>query len=157
MSRYREICGVVVCLFVFSVTLPAQMNLATVVGTVKDPTGAVVPNAKVTITNLGTGMERAATTDNSGYYAITNLDVGHYSLSVSVTGFKTNTIPSIELQVGQTARIDVVLQVGATNQQLTVSAAAPLISTSSSDVGQVVYRNVLNDIPMDGRAFWQLT
>ncbi|MGH9470797.1 MAG: carboxypeptidase regulatory-like domain-containing protein, partial [Terriglobia bacterium] len=90
-------------------------------------------------------------------YTITDLDVGHYSVTVSMTGFKTTTIPDIQLQVGQSARIDAVLQVGATTQQVTVSTAAPLISTTSSDVGQVVDRRVLNDIPLNGRSFWQLT
>ncbi len=144
-------------LVVLAGVLPAQMNLATVVGTVKDPSGAVVPKAEVTLKNLGTGIERSTPTSTSGYYTITNLPVGHYSLTVSMPGFKTTTIPNIQLQVGQSARIDAVLQVGATTQQITVNTAAPLISTTSSDIGQVVDRKVLNDIPLNGRAFWQLT
>lgn len=137
--------------------LPAQVNLATVVGTVKDASGAVIPKAKVAIRNEGTGIERATSTSASGYYTITNLPVGDYSLTVSMAGFKKTTISGIVLQVGQTARMDAVLQVGATTQQVTVTTSTPLISTNTSDVGQVVDRRVLNNIPLNGRSFWQLT
>ncbi|MGO8788681.1 MAG: TonB-dependent receptor [Terriglobia bacterium] len=157
MCRYRNVCRVVVFLFALAMPLWAQMNQATVVGTVKDASGAVVPKAAVTITNLGTGIARTTSTNASGYYTISNLDAGRYSLTVSSAGFKTNTIPSIELQVEQTATLDMTLELGATTQKMTVTAAAPLISPTTSDVGQVVYRNVLNDIPLDGRSFWQLT
>src|SRR5205823_10675019 len=86
-----------------------------------------------------------------------NLAVGHYSLTVSLGGFKTTTIPDFELQVGQSARVDAILQIGSTTQEVTVSTTAPLVATTTSDVGQVVDRRVLEDVPLNGRAFWQLT
>ena len=157
MSRFAKATVFVAQLLVFGATLRAQLNLATVLGTIKDTSGAVVPNATVTIRNLGTGLERPVTTDSSGDYTITNLAVGHYSLTVSLTGFKTTTIPDFELQVGQSARIDAILQVGSTTQEVTVSTTPPLLATTTSDVGQVVDRRVLANIPLNGRAFWQLT
>jgi hypothetical protein len=157
LPRYIRLGACLACLLGAGASLHAQVNLATIVGTVKDPSGAVVPKAKVTVTDLGTGIERTTTTDHNGYYTITNLAVGHYSLTVSMPGFRTYTIRDFELQVGQSARMDVALQVGAATQQVTVSTAAPLISTTRSDVGQVVDRRVLNNIPLNGREFWQLT
>ncbi|MGH9328565.1 MAG: carboxypeptidase regulatory-like domain-containing protein [Terriglobia bacterium] len=144
-------------LFILAAGLPAQVNLATVVGTVKDTSGAVVPNAKVTVKNQGTGIERTTSTSASGDYTITNLPVGHYSLTVTMPGFKKTSNPNVVLQVGQTARMDAVLEVGVTTQQVTVTTSTPLISTTTSDVGQVVTRKVLNNIPLNGRSFWQLT
>ena len=144
-------------LLMFASEGQAQLSRATLVGTVKDTTGAAVPSAKVTLRNAATGAVLTRTTDTSGNYTMTDLEVGHYSLTVTLDKFKTVTIPDIELQVAQTARIDPVMEVGALAQQVTISDVAPLISTASSDVGQVVDRGVLNNIPLNGRAFWQLT
>ncbi len=144
-------------LLLFASQVQAQRSQATLVGTVKDTSGAAVPSAKVTLRNPDTGAVLIRTTDHSGNYTITGLQVGHYSLTVTLVRFKTVTIPDIELQVGQSARIDPVMEVGTLTQEVTVSTTAPLISTASSDVGQVVDRGVLNNIPLNGRAFWQLT
>jgi hypothetical protein len=157
MLRTIKISVPILFLFLCTSTLHAQRNLATLVGTVKDSSGAVLPRALVTARNLGTGVVRSITTDDTGDYSLVDLDVGHYSLTVTMTGFKTTVIPDIELHTGQSARIDIVLQLGAVTQEVTVTTAAPMISTTSSDVGQVVDRNVLNNIPLNGRAFWQLT
>ena len=157
MSRGLVIGMLVGALFEFGPMLRAQSNLATLVGTVKDASGGVVPNAAVAVKNLGTGLERSAKSDASGDYSVPNLQVGHYSLTVTLTGFETMTIQDIELQVGQTARVDPILQVGSATQQVTVSTTAPLLATTTSSVGQVVDHKVLEDVPLNGRAFWQLT
>jgi Carboxypeptidase regulatory-like domain len=157
MSWHTRIGVLLVSLFLFTGTLEAQRNLATLVGTVKDSSGAVVPNATVTAKNLGTAAVRTQSTGASGDYTFTDLDVGHYSLTGSMTGFKTTLIPDIVLQTGQSARIDIVLELGAVTQEVTVTTTAPLITTTSSDVGQVVDQDVLQKIPLNGRAFWQLT
>ncbi len=157
MSQHTKIGVFLLFLFLCSVTLLAQLNLATLVGTVKDTSGAVVPNATVTLKNLGTGAVRILKTDSSGDYTIPNLDVAHYSLTVTVQGFKTTTIPDFQLEIGQSAKIDPVLQVGATTQEVTVTTAAPLLATTTAEVGQVVERQILDNAPLNGRAFWQLT
>jgi hypothetical protein len=157
MSRNLVIGVLIGSLFGLGPAIKAQSNLATLVGTVKDSSGGVVPNASAAVKNLGTGLERSAKSDASGDYSISNLQVGHYSLTVTLAGFETTTIPDIELQVGQTARVDPVLQVGSATQQVTVSTTAPLLATTTSSVGQVVDHKVLEDVPLNGRAFWQLT
>src|SRR5260370_486184 len=85
-------------LLLFASEVQAQRSQATLVGTVKDTSGAAVPSAKVTLRNLDTGAVLKRTTDDSGNYTITGLQVGHYSLTVSIVRFKTVTIPDIELQ-----------------------------------------------------------
>jgi hypothetical protein len=157
MTRCRTMIVGLISLLVFSAPLLGQRNLATLVGTVKDTSGAVVPGATVTAKNRGTEAVRTMVTDPSGEYAFTDLDVGHYSLSATMTGFKTTMIPDIELQTGQSARIDINMQIGQLTQEVTVTTTTPLVSTTSSDVGQVVDQGVLREIPLNGRAFWQLT
>lgn len=144
-------------IFFVNPSLRAQRNTATLMGTVTDASGAVVPDAKVTLTNVGTHGMRTVTTSGSGDYTLTDLSVGNYTLSAGKAGFKTTTLSEFPLEVGQSARMDVILQVGSTTQELTVTAAAPLVNTTSSEVGQVVNRDVLENIPLNGRAFWQLT
>jgi hypothetical protein len=157
MSGYPKISVLLLSCFLCAGTLEAQRNLATLLGTVKDSTGAVVPKATVTARNLGTDAVRTMTTDASGDYVMADMDVGHYSLTASLPGFKTTLIRDIDLLTGQSARIDLVLQLGAVTQEVTVSTAAPMITTSNSDVGQVVDQDVLKEIPLNGRQFWQLT
>ncbi len=136
--------------------LLAQIDTATLLGSVKDTSGAVIPGATVTIRNLGTGMTRSVVTDDTGDFTLSNLRVGRYALNVNLPGFKTVTIPDIELQVAQKARMDVVLQVGETSQEITVTESAPLLLTDSSSVGQVVDTRVVEQMPLNGRNFWQL-
>ena len=157
MSRALVTAILFVSLLGFGVVLSGQSNLATITGTVKDSSGAVVPHASVVARNLGTGLERSTQSDGSGEYSISNLQVGHYSVAVSLAGFETTTIPDFELQVGQNARVDLVLQVGSEAQRVTVSTTAPLLATTTSSVGQVVDERVLENVPLNGRAFWQLT
>ena len=137
--------------------LIGQTNLATVRGTVTDASGAVVPNARVTIKSVGTGLERSVTADSNGEYSISNLQVGHYSMAVTIAGFETTNVPNIELQVGESARVDAVLQIGSATQQVTVNTTQGLLATTTSSVGQVVDERVLQNVPLNGRAFWQLT
>src|SRR5437763_1684195 len=123
--------------FVTSV-LHAQVTTATLLGTVKDATGAAVPNAAVTAKNLSTGLTRSVAAGSDGNYVISNLPASHYSVTATLAGFKTTTIADIELQVAQQATVNPVLEVGQTTQELTVTAAAPILNYVSSAVGQVV-------------------
>lgn len=157
MFRNTVRAAAIISLFFFAIILQAQLSTSTLVGTIKDTSGAVVPGAAVTVKNLQTGLERSVTSGSSGDYTVTNLQIGHYSVTVSHAGFRTARVSDIQLQVGQTARADAVLQVGSASQRVTVTAATPLLNTTSSSVGQVVSRQVLEDIPLNGRAFWQLT
>src|SRR6185369_9528585 len=100
---------------------------------------------------------RSATTDANGEYVISELSAAHYGLTIRKTGFKTFNAPDIELQVAQRAMINATLQVGTVEQELTVSATAPIIDTSTSSLGQVVNTAAVERMPLNGRSFWQLT
>jgi hypothetical protein len=144
--------------FLFAASiLEAQVNTATLSGTVKDATGAAVPNSSVTAKNRATGLTRSVTTDGTGNYVISNLPAGHYSVAASLAGFKTTTIADVELQVAQQATVNPLLEVGQTTQEMTVTAAPPLLNSVNSEVGQVVDTQAVESMPLNGRSFWQLT
>src|SRR5581483_5991217 len=144
-------------LFACVFTARAQISTATLVGTVIDPSGGVVAGAKVVATNLGTRVTRTVTTGTSGDYTIPNLPVAHYSVTITAAGFKTYTVPDVELQVAQRATVNASLQLGGVEQQVTVGASAPIIETSEASVGQVVNPITVEHMPLNGRSFWQLT
>lgn len=135
----------------------SQVNTATLLGTVKDPTGASVPNATITVRNTATAQERSVATDPFGNFTAANLQSGHYQITVAAPGFKTTTIPDLELQVAQMATTNVLLEVGQVNQNVTVSAELPMMNTVSSTVSQVVDTRAVESMPLNGRSFWQLT
>ena len=116
----------------------AQISTATLEGTVTDSSGGVVAGATVEAKNLGTQVTRTVTTGANGEYTIPDLPVAHYSVTITSVGFKTYTIPDVELQVAQRATVNAALQVGDVQQQVTVGASAPIVETSQSSVGQVV-------------------
>src|SRR6266550_443986 len=116
----------------------AQISQATLEGTVKDNTGAVVPGAVVTLKNKGTSAVRTAVTGASGQYSVPNVDPAEYSLTVSFTGFKTFVIGSLTLHTGERSTVDGILELGDTTQQVTVEAAVPLVSTTSTEVSHLV-------------------
>ncbi len=141
-----------------AITLSAQSNTGTITGTTTDESGAVIPGATVTTRNLGTGEERNVTTDASGSFTVPNLQIGHYSLRVTKDGFAPAQVPDTELQVAQRSTINPILHVGSTNEQVTViSADLPLLNQASSSVGQVIDTQTVQNMPINGRSFWQLT
>jgi hypothetical protein len=135
----------------------AQISTATLLGTVTDPSGGVVSGATVEVTNKGTGMMRSTTTSGTGEYVIPNLPAAHYSIAVRMSGFKTYTVPDMELQVAQRALVEIKMELGGVDQAVTVDAAAPLLETAASSVGQVVNTTAVEHMPLNGRSFWQLT
>ena len=161
MSRYhvglRQTVAALFLLTACIVPVLGQVNTATLLGTVKDSTGAAVPNAPVTAKSVETSQERTVPTDASGNYTITNLQVGHYAVIVSMPGFKTTTISDVELQVAERATVNLVLEVGQVNQNVTVTAEQPLMNTAPSTVSQVVDTHAVESMPLNGRSFWQLT
>lgn len=116
----------------------AQKDTATIVGTVKDASGAVIPDAKVTVTDVDRGNTFAATTNPSGDYVASPLRIGHYTVKVEKEGFKTAVAGPIELQLQDRAEVNVTLEVGQTVQTVEVKGAVPLLETQTSELGQVV-------------------
>ncbi len=123
----------------------------TIVGKVSDQSGAVVAGATVTAQNVGTRYTRDAVSNGEGEYVIPSLPIGGYSITVHSQGFKEFTQTGITLEVGQNARVDVGLQVGAATQSVSVSAAALAVDTESTTVGQVIDNQRIQSIPLNGR------
>ncbi len=138
------------------VSARAQSVTATLVGTVLDPTSAAVPDARITVTNLGTNVSRTVPCNERGDYVIPNLAPGTYQLVAEHEGFRRTVVNEIHLLVNQTARVDVVLQVGTLAEAVEVTAAAPLVASETSSVGQVIERNFISDLPLKGRAVFEL-
>ncbi len=128
----------------------AQEYRATVLGAVTDPTGAAVPKAAVVITNNASGVSLKTETNNEGMYQLPYLLPGVYTLEVTVAGFKTHRRGPIELRVDDRARIDVVLELGRTTEQVTVTAEAPLVEETTASRGQVVNMDQITSLPLDG-------
>jgi hypothetical protein len=135
----------------------AQSVSGTILGSVTDPTGAVISNAKVTLVNEGTGLSRTVTTDTNGEYVAPSLPTGRYTVMSEITGFKTLTMSNIELGVDQRVRIDLKLEVGAMTESVSITAETPLLQTSSSELGTTVGDEQIEALPLNGRNFVNLT
>jgi len=154
--RGRRVLSLFLTLLFAAHSAVAQQSTGRLLGTVKDQTGAVIPGAMVKATNVGTGLERMIRTNEGGDYSIPLLPIGEYTLSVEAAGFKTGTVRGLVLQVNQEARVDMTLNVGDTAETIAVEAAAPLLATDTSSVGQVIENKAIANMPLNGRAFWQL-
>ena len=142
-------CGVV---FVLRSQLTyAQGGKATINGAVTDPTGALVPEAKVTITDVTTGQPRDVVTAADGGFTAPFLPVGEYSITVSHPGFKSKTQTGITLTTDQIATVNIVLEVGEVTQRIEVSAAAEMINTTTAALGQIVTSKSVVELPLNGR------
>ena len=142
-----------VCLLAGS-SLRAQVVITSmIVGSVTDPQGAVIPEAKVTLTNVDTGIQWNQTTNASGEYKVPNLIAGHYRVDVTKAGFANAISTVIALENGTTQRINVTLKVGQTTETVEVSAAATLMKTDDANVSEVIDNNTINNLPTEGRNY----
>jgi hypothetical protein len=128
----------------------------TISGHVTDVTGASVAKASVVITETQTGVTTSTTTSSSGFYSVTLLKPGVYSIQVTVPGFDASISSNLTLQVAQVLQQDFQLKVGDVKQQVTVSAGAPLLNTETTDLGNVIERAPIIQLPLNGRNFSQL-
>src|SRR5881628_1456778 len=141
---------------VFVSLVTAQGVRATVVGRVTDESGAVVPGAKITITNVGTNESRDVIVNDNGEYAIPQLAPGQYTLTAEFAGFNKVVRSGIVLETNQQARFDITLKVGGITEEVQVSAAAPLVTTESATLGNVVDQKKIVELPLNGRDYLQL-
>src|SRR5215472_6730295 len=130
---------------------------ASIVGTITDPSGAVVPNATVTITDQDNGFVRATTTNSTGSYKAPELPPGHYQLRVENQGFKKYEQRNITLNVGDTVRVDVALQLGTVGQSVTVEANALQVQADTNDISQTITSAQIENLATNGRNILQLT
>ncbi len=136
--------------------LNAQVDTATIVGTVQDASGAVVPSASVTAKELDTNTTTATKADSSGNYVITPLKIGRYSITVEAAGFKQETRSGLVLQVQDRLKINFSLQVGAITETVNIKGESPLVDTETSSLGQVIGSRQITDLPLNGRDYTQL-
>src|SRR5688500_2790442 len=117
-------------------------------GTVTDPQGGVVPNASVTITNIGTNSASTVNTNNDGGYRVSNLQPGSYRVETTVTGFAPTKADNIVVEVGQTTTVDLPLTLGTATAEVNVSAEAPVINTTSQDFATNVNEVSISELPI---------
>jgi hypothetical protein len=152
MTFLRLLLVAVLC----SAILYGQATTAKVVGAVSDPSGAVIPGAKVSIKNQQTNQVRTASSDSLGSYEFSFLPVGGYTLDVEAAGFQKASVSAFTVSVDQVARIDVKLQIGQAEQSVQVGAGAVLLQTENSTVGTVIDSQKVVELPLNGRSFVQL-
>jgi hypothetical protein len=128
----------------------AQVLYGSIVGTVTDPTSAVVSKATVTVTNTSIGLSRQASADATGYYSIPNLPQGTYDLSVSAAGFRPLTQKGVNVLINSVTRMDLSLEVGAVTESVTVEASAALLQTNKTDVNVNLEARAIGDLPLSG-------
>ena len=153
MSRGKFLLAVAIAL---SLVLPAaaQTN-ARLEGLVTDATGAALPGVTVTATSTATNLTRTDVTDSHGHYTITPLPVAPYRVKFELSGFKTAEVP-VTLNVGQVARVDMKMELGGVTQTIEVTAAAPVIDKSTSQISTLVSAQEIENLPLNGRNFTQL-
>ena len=159
MTAHRNTIRLVTCLlavFLAAGTLEAQIDRASVSGTVMDQSGALVAGATVTVTNSETGQAVTVPTGSDGSYTASLLHIGTYSVEATAAGFQKTLESGVQLNVNQVARVDLQLKVGTVNQVTEVTTPYPLIATETSSLGTVESQQRIADLPLNGRLFTQL-
>src|SRR5499427_4135154 len=144
------------CLFAFCGTAYGQ-GFGSIVGNVTDPSGAVIANARVTVTERGTGFARATVTDADGHYVLTSLRPAQYDLSVEATGFRTFSQKGLTLLADQALTVNVTAQVGTKEEDVNVTGDAIQVDTSTPTIKQVIEKERVTELPLNGRNAATLT
>ncbi|MGD0428193.1 MAG: TonB-dependent receptor [Candidatus Acidiferrales bacterium] len=150
--------GICICLaaMLLGSPLAAQSTFGSISGSVADASGAAVPDAQVTLTSTATSAKQTYTTGGDGLYSFVNLNPGDYRLDVEKAGFKHYKRESVFVQVQQSIRIDAIMEVGAVNQTVEVTAETPLLTPTDTSLGQVIDERATNEIPLNGRNVFNL-
>jgi len=139
------------CSCAFAISANAQNIFGSILGTVSDPSGAVITKATATATNLSTGEKRTATTDEQGNYQLLSLPRGEYKIDIDAPGFKHFTRSPIDVIVDQVARVDIGMIIGEQSQVVDVNTAPPVLQTDSASLGQAIEGTAVRDLPLNGR------
>src|SRR5262245_54937901 len=134
----------------------AQFETASVVGTIRDTSGAVIPNAKVTLTNTATGVEVTRTSTADGAYEFVTVKSGIYIVTAELPGFALALVENVQVQVGARMRVDLQMSIGQLTERVEVTAASPLIETDSSQRGQVITGDQMRELALNGREYSSL-
>ena len=153
-----RLCGLVFLLvcFTFSDWGLAQDATGRIEGTLRDPQGAVVPNAGITLTHLGTGAEKSAKSDSTGSFNFVVLPIGQYRLAVDVANFARYVREPLTLNVNDVLRLAIDLKLGTTQEVIQITSDAPLVEVVSNSLGKVTSGREIVDLPLNGRNFTQL-
>src|ERR1700730_12488426 len=143
-------------LLLFSSIVAAQKDTGTIVGTVKDSTGALVAGAKVTVLDVDRGLSFEVLTSDLGEYVVGPLRVGNYTVTVEHPGFKKAVSVPVSLDVQQRVVVNVVMEVGQVSERIEVTGTAPVLETETSSLGQVIDNKRVVNLPLNGRNFAQL-
>lgn len=150
-------CAALAFLVALPLVASAQITTATIVGTISDPTGAQVPAASITARSVDTGLTRTAVTGEDGTYRIEFLPIGNYTLEITaVSGFKKALRSGIVLQINETARIDISLEVGDVSENITITDEASAINTSSVEIGRTIQSAEIVNLPLVERNVFTL-
>src|SRR5215471_11965566 len=152
MRNSRFVSVWVVFLALAAAVASAQVDTGVILGTVRDPSGAVLPGATVTLTHQQTGIATRATTDSRGNYEAPGLAIGTYNVTVSLPGFRTATREKVDVRIQDRLRVDFSLEVGAA-EAVVVTTQAPLIQTQEGSLGQVIETKQIEELPVTGRSF----
>jgi Carboxypeptidase regulatory-like domain/TonB dependent receptor-like, beta-barrel len=142
--------------FLFPSFLFAQIDTGSIVGVVKDPSGAAIVGATITLRNEATGVTRVATTNEDGGYQFPALIPGVYAVQAAAQGFESAISKNIQIDVQSRSAIDFTLKVGQSKEVVEVSSAGPILQTETADVGGVVQKEQINDLPLNGRRYSDL-
>jgi len=145
------------CLSAVAAFPQAEIGGASLNGTVSDPSGASVAGAKVTVNSPQTGLTRETTSNDSGLYSLPLLPVGTYDVTVKAEGFKLFKRTGVSLSVGAVATVDVPLEVGTSQETVSVNAEVPVVETTRSQTSTTVTTRQVSDLPINGRNFLDFT
>ena len=154
---HRNRVFVLFVLLVTASSVACAQSTAALSGSVTDPSGAVVPQAQVTIHSLTTGIARSAVSDAAGTYAVPSLQPGSYSLTVQASGFAPYKVASVTLQVAQSVTANVRLALPSAGEIVQVEGTAPILDAQTITVGQVIDQKTVQEMPLNGRHFLDLT
>jgi carboxypeptidase family protein/TonB-dependent receptor-like protein len=156
MKHLRISLCVIAAIYCFNFSAHAQSFTGSIVGTVKNPDGAVVPNAEITIIHEQTNRTLTVVTNSEGYYASAPLGVGTYRVEAKMSGFRRAFRGGIVLQIQQTAVIDFTLELGAVSEEVEVKAEAPVLESTTTTLGKVVDNRQIGDLPLNTRNVYSL-
>src|SRR2546428_7030882 len=149
--------GIVALLCVLGALAASAQEAGVILGVVKDTSGGVVPNAKITVTNADTSASRTVTTGDDGAYRVPGLQPGHYSVKIEASGFQTQTVTGLTLNVAEELTSNATVPVGTSTQEVTVTGEAPVINTTTSSLGNLINDQTISELPMNGRNYTDLT
>jgi hypothetical protein len=154
-ARWTAVCLAVTILLLLPTTLPAQGTGGRILGRVADPSGAVLAHVKVVATTEATGVSRDSQSSDSGDYTFPEVPVGVYTLSFELTGFKKDLRHGVTLELNQIVTLNMVMQIGQAQEVVDVTSEAPLVDTTSTQLGAVVDDRTVSQLPLNSRDTYQ--